>query len=81
MVFGHAHQFFYLPLGCIQTYPDPATENTYGLQITAAGDDEVFIFCAKTFGMKMQIQQTIIGMDMPVSHGLVGVEVKLCAPQ
>ena len=81
MIFGHANQMSDLPWFRILMFLHPSAKRPDRLQVTAGSDQQVFIFASITFWLKNDVQQTIIGGDMPACQRIGRVKVKPCRAQ
>jgi hypothetical protein len=81
VVFCDTDQIFHLVHGTPWGRFDFAAEGADRLYVVAGRDDQVFTLLARAFGLEGQIEQAVIGADVPGFHGLLGVKVKVGVAQ
>ncbi|AEK64040.1 hypothetical protein CFU_4219 [Collimonas fungivorans Ter331] len=65
MFLGYAHQVFHRARRGAGFRLDPAAETAYRLDIAGGGDQQVLVFAARPFRHELQVEQVVVGKDVP----------------
>ena len=81
MIFRDTDQLLYLAQRRVLAGLDPAAERADRLHVAAGRDQQVLVFAARAFRCEMQVQQPVIGENMPGRERIGGIKLETGGPQ